>query len=118
MATAKTAPAKKAAAKPAAAAAKPATAPATTAAAAKKREPNSGFMKAMTPSAPLAAVIGQGPYPRTEVTSKIWQYIKEHNLQDPAKKRIIVADAKLQAVFGKDRVDMFEMTKIVNQHLK
>lgn len=82
-----------------------------------KRAVNSAFMKAMKPSAALAAVIGAEPQPRTEVTKKLWAYIKEHNLQDPANKRNINADAKLQPIFGKAQVTMFEMTKLVNAHL-
>jgi chromatin remodeling complex protein RSC6 len=80
--------------------------------------PNAAFMKPMTPSVELAAVIGATPLPRTEVTKRIWDYIKENSLQDPANKRMINADEKLRKVFGKDQVSMFEMTKIVNQHLK
>jgi len=68
-------------------------------------------------SADLAAVIGAGPYPRTEVISKIWAYIKKEGLQDPASKRDIKADAKLKKVFGKDKVTMFEMNKILSSHL-
>jgi chromatin remodeling complex protein RSC6 len=85
---------------------------------ASKRVPNPAFMKAMTPSPELAAVIGAQPMPRTEVTKKIWDYIKTNNLQDAANRRMINADAKLRAVFGRDQVSMFEMTKILNQHLK
>ena len=106
MATAKTAaPAKKASA-------------ATTAVPAKKRAPSAAFMKAMTPSAALAAVIGAQPMPRTEVTKKIWEYIKKHDLQDPAKRTMINADAKLKVIFDKPQVSMFEMTKLINGHLK
>jgi chromatin remodeling complex protein RSC6 len=129
MATAKKtpAPAKKAAAKPAAkpAAKKaaPAKAAAPKAAAAKKpaaaRKPNAAFMKAMTPSAVLAAVVGATPLPRTEVTKKVWDYIKKLNLQDAANRRMINADDKLKAVFGgKAQVSMFEMTKLISDHLK
>ena len=81
-----------------------------------KRAANPAFMKAMKPSAALAAVIGAEPQPRTEVTKKLWAYIKEHNLQDAANKRNINADAKLQPIFGKAQVTMFEMTKLVNAH--
>ncbi len=82
------------------------------------RKPNAAFMKPMNISAELAAVIGSEPAPRTEVTKKIWAYIKSNNLQDPANKRNIVADDKLKAVFGgKAVVNMFEMTKLVNAHL-
>jgi chromatin remodeling complex protein RSC6 len=136
MATAKKAakkPAKKPAAKKPAAkkpaakkpAAKKATAkkPAPKKAAAKKpaskRKPNAAFMKAMTPSAVLAAVIGATPMPRTEVTKKIWDYIKKNKLQDAINRRLINADEKLRAVFGgKGKVSMFEMTKLVSNHLK
>ena len=82
------------------------------------RKPNAAFMKPMTPSAELAAVIGSTPMPRTEVTKKIWEYIKKHNLQDAANKRNINADAKLKPIFGKDQVTMFEMTKLLSAHLK
>ena len=83
-----------------------------------KRKPNPAFMKAMTPSASLAAVVGAKPLPRTEVVKKIWEYIKKNKLQDAANKRMINADEKLRAVFGKKQVSMFEMTKIISQHLK
>ena len=98
--------------------------PATTAAAdktaapAKKRTPNAAFMKALTPSPALAAVVGKDPLPRTEVISKLWVYIKEHNLQDPANKRMINADAKLKEVFGKPQVSMFEMAGLIGKHVK
>ena len=129
MATAKktpAAPAKKAAAaKPAAAKkAAPAKAAAAKPAAVKKapaapRKPNAAFMKAMTPSAALAAVVGATPLPRTEVTKKVWDYIKKLDLQDPANRRMINADDKLKAVFGgKAQVSMFEMTKLISDHLK
>jgi upstream activation factor subunit UAF30 len=138
MATAKKAPAKKAAAKKAAPAAKKApakkvaakkaapaakkAAPAKKAAAkkaapAKKRTPNAAFMKAMTPSAALAAIIGSKPVPRTEVTKKVWEYIKANKLQDAAKRTMINADAKLKEIFKKAQVSMFEMTKLINGHL-
>jgi chromatin remodeling complex protein RSC6 len=81
------------------------------------RKPNAAFMKPLTPSPALAAVIGAEAIPRTEVTKKIWEYIKKNNLQDPANKRNINADAKLRPVFGKDQVSMFEMTKILSGHL-
>jgi upstream activation factor subunit UAF30 len=122
----KAAPAKKAAAKKAAPAKKPAPAkkaaakkaPAKRAAPAKKRTPNAAFMKAMTPSPQLAAVVGDKPMPRTEVTKKVWDYIKKNKLQDAVQKKVIIADAKLKEVFGKARADMFEMTKLINSHLK
>ena len=80
---------------------------------------NAAFMKPTTPSAELAEVIGEAPVPRTEVTKKLWDYIKKHKLQDPANKRNINADDKLKKVFdGKSTVSMFEMTKLVGKHLK
>jgi chromatin remodeling complex protein RSC6 len=82
-----------------------------------KRAPNAAFMKPMTPSADLAAVIGSTPLPRTEVTKKVWEYIKANNLQDAANKRNINADTKLKPIFGKDQVTMFEMTKLISAHL-
>jgi upstream activation factor subunit UAF30 len=84
-----------------------------------KRKPNAAFMKPMTPSAALAEVVGSKPMPRTEVTKKIWQYIKKKGLQDSKNRRNINADDALKAVFaGKKTVTMFEMTKLVNKHLK
>jgi len=84
-----------------------------------KRKPNAAFMKPMTPSAMLGAVIGAGPMPRTEVTKKIWVYIKKNNLQDKKNRRMINADDKLKAVFGgKSAVNMFQMTALVNKHVK
>ena len=122
MATAKkAAPAKKAAAKPAAKKAAPAKAAAKPAAkkAPAARKPNAAFMKAMTPSSALSAVVGSAPLPRTEVTKKVWDYIKKANLQDAANRRMINADDKLKAVFGgKAQVSMFEMTKLISDHLK
>jgi upstream activation factor subunit UAF30 len=83
-----------------------------------KRTPNAAFMKAMTPSSSLAAVIGSGAVPRTEVVKKIWGYIKKNNLQDKKNRRMINADDKLKVVFGgRGQVSMFEMTKLVNKHL-
>src|SRR6476661_1739622 len=123
MATAKKAAKKSAAKKPAAkktaakksAAKKPAAAKKTAA----KRKPNAAFMKAMQPSSVLAAVVGAMPMPRTEVTKKIWDYIKRNKLQDAVNRRLINADEKLRAVFGgKSKVSMFEMTKLVSNHLK
>ena len=103
-------PMKKAATKrPAAKAKKPAA----------KRKPNAAFMKPMNISSTLAAVIGSNPMPRTEVTSKLWGYIKKNNLQDKTNRRMINADDKLREVFGgKRQVSMFEMTKLVSKHLK
>lgn len=114
MATAKKAAATKAPAKKATAVAK---APAAADAAPAKRAPNAAFMKAMKPSAALAAVIGNQPAPRTEVTKKVWEYIKKNGLQDKAKKTMINADAKLKEIFKKAQVSMFEMTKLINSHL-
>jgi len=82
-----------------------------------KRAPNAAFMKPMNISPELAAVIGATPIPRTEVTKKIWEYIKKHDLQDPANRRNINADAKLRPLFEKEQVSMFELTKIVSGHL-
>ncbi|MDD0814870.1 SWIB/MDM2 domain-containing protein [Curvibacter sp. HBC28] len=144
MATAKKAPAKKAPAKKAAPATKAATpakkaaapaakkvaakAPAKAAAApakkaaakapAKKRTPNAAFMKALTPSAALAAVVGNTPLPRTEIVSKLWVYIKKHDLQDKANKRLINGDAKLKDIFGKAQVSMFELAALIGKHVK
>ena len=133
MATAKKAPAKKAPAKKAPAKKATAKAPAKKAAAkktaspkaptkraapAKKRTPNAAFMKAMTPSPSLAAVIGDKAMPRTEVTKKLWEYIKKNGLQDSAKRTMINADAKLKEIFKKAQVSMFEMTKLISGHLK
>jgi upstream activation factor subunit UAF30 len=85
----------------------------------KKRKPNAAFMKPMSPSTTLAAVIGSSSMPRTEVTKKIWGYIKRNGLQDKKNRRNINADDKLKAVFGgKSSVSMFEMTKLVSKHLK
>ncbi len=119
----KKAPAKKATAKKAPVA-KKATAKATTkkAPAAKKaksaRKPNAAFMKALTPSADLAAVIGSASVPRTEVVKKLWAYIKKNNLQNPKNKRNIMADEKLAKVFGKKEVTMFELASLIGKHLK
>ena len=120
-AVAKKPAAKKPAAKPAAKKAAVKKAPAKKAAAKKpaaKRKPNAAFMKAMTPSPALAAVIGAAPAPRTEVTKKIWDYIKKNKLQDAANKRMINADAKLKEIFKKAQASMFEMTKLISSHLK
>jgi chromatin remodeling complex protein RSC6 len=75
------------------------------------------FMKALKPSAALAAIVGSEPLARTEVTKRLWDYIKAHNLQNPANKRNILCDASLKAVMGKDEVTMFEMTGLVGKHL-
>lgn len=109
------APAKKAAA-PAKSAAK--KAPAAKKAAGATRAPNAAFMKPMQPSSDLAAVIGNKPMPRSEVAKQMWAYIKKHNLQDKDNKRMINADDNLKKVFGgKKQVSMFDMTKLVSQHL-
>ena len=141
MATAKKAPAKKAPAKKAAPAktvaaktaapakkvvaktavpAKKAVAktPAAKSAPAKKRTPNAAFMKALSLSPALAAVVGDKPLPRTEIVSKLWIYIKANKLQDSINKRMINADAKLKAVFGKAQVSMFEMAGLIGKHVK
>ena len=115
---AKKAPAKKAAPKKPIAKAAPAKQATAKKAPAKKRAPSAAFMKAMTPSAALAAVIGDKAMPRTEVTKKIWEYIKKNDLQDQAKKTMINADAKLKEIFQKAQVSMFEMTKLISAHLK
>ena len=78
----------------------------------------SAFSKPLTPSKELAAVVGATPLPRTEVVSKVWEYIKKHKLQNEKNKREILADDKLKAVFGRDKVTMFEMNKYLAQHLK
>ena len=86
---------------------------------AKKRKPNAAFMKPMTPTSMLAEVVGSKAMPRTEVTKKLWVYIKKHKLQDSKNRRMINADDALKAVFGgKKQVSMFEMTKLVAKHLK
>ena len=128
---AKKAPAKKAAAKKAPAKKAPAKKPvakkapakkapvkkAAKKAPAKKRTPNAAFMKPLTPSAALAAVVGSTPLARTEVVSKLWTYIKKHALQDKVNKRNINADDKLKAVFGKSQVTMFELASLIGKHL-
>jgi upstream activation factor subunit UAF30 len=75
-------------------------------------------MKALTPSAALAAVVGSAPIPRTEIVSKLWVYIKKNNLQDKLNKRMVNADAKLKEVFGKAQVSMFEMAGLIGKHVK
>ena len=118
-AAAKKAPAKKAPAKKAAPAKKVvAKKAAVTKAPAKKRTPNASFLKPMTPSAALAAIIGDKALPRTEITKKVWEYIKSNKLQDAVNKRLINADAKLKEVVKKAQVTMFELTKLVSQQLK
>jgi upstream activation factor subunit UAF30 len=83
------------------------------------RKPNAAFMKPLTPSAELAAVVGSKPLPRTDVVKKIWVYIKANKLQDAKNRRMINADAKLKAVFsGKAQVSMFDMAKHLAKHLK
>lgn len=109
---AKKAAKKKAAKRPAAAKKRPAKKAA-------KRKPNAAFMKPMQPSAQLAAVVGNSPMPRTEVTKKLWAYIKRKGLQDAKERRMINADDALKPIFnGKAKVSMFDMTKLVNKHLK
>ena len=79
---------------------------------------NSAFMKPLQPSPQLAAVVGSDPLPRPEAVSKMWEYIRKHNLQNPENKREILADDKLEPVFGKKKVTMFEMNKHLAMHLK
>jgi chromatin remodeling complex protein RSC6 len=86
--------------------------------AATKRKPNAAFMRALTPSTTLAAIVGATALPRTEVVKKLWAYIKKNNLQDSKNRRNINADDKLKPIFGKATVSMFEMTKLVSKHLK
>jgi chromatin remodeling complex protein RSC6 len=107
-APAKKATAKKAPAKKAAKAAKPKV----------KRKPNAAFMAPKQPHGPLAAIIGDKAMPRTEITKKIWDYIKKNKLQDAVNKRMINADDKLKALFGKAQASMFELTKMVNKYVK
>ncbi len=116
----KAAPAKKVAAKKAAPAktAAPAKKTAAKKVPAKKRTPNAAFMKALTLSPALAAVVGDKPLPRTEIVSKLWVYIKSKDLQDKVNKRMINADEKLRAVFGKAQVSMFEMAGLIGKHVK
>jgi upstream activation factor subunit UAF30 len=83
-----------------------------------KRKASAAFMKPLTPSSSLAAVVGAKPMARTEVVKKLWAYIKKNKLQDAKNRRNINADAKLKPVFGKGTVNMFEMTKLVSKHLK
>jgi upstream activation factor subunit UAF30 len=83
-----------------------------------KGKPNPAFMKPVKPSPELAAIVGATPLPRTEVTKKVWEYIKAHNLQNPKNKRNILADDKLKVIFGgKSEVSMFEMTSLLSKHL-
>ncbi len=112
----KKAAAKKPAAKPAKAA-KPAAKAAAPKKAAPKKTANA-LATPLTPSAELAVIVGTAPLPRTAVVSKMWDYIKKNNLQNPANKREILADAKLKGIFGKDKVSMFEMNKHLAAHLK
>ena len=82
------------------------------------RKPNAAFMRPVTPSDTLAEVVGPKPMPRTEVTKKLWAYIKKNGLQDQKNKRMIKADDRLRPIFGKPQVNMFEMTSLVNRHVK
>jgi chromatin remodeling complex protein RSC6 len=100
-------------------AAKKKTAKKATKKAASKRKPNPAFMKPLTLSEDLGAVVGNNPLPRTEVTKKLWAYIKRNGLQDAVNRRLINADEKLKRIFGgKSKVSMFEMTKLVSKHMK
>ena len=114
-------PAVAAKAKAAPAAAKPKkAAPAETAKADAKtstKGPNSALQKPLTPSKDLAHIVGAGPLPRTAVVSKMWEYIRKHDLQNPKDKREILADAKLKVIFGKDKATMFELNKLISSHL-
>ncbi len=83
-----------------------------------KRKPNAAFMKPVTPSAALAEVVGSKPIPRTEVTKRLWAYIKKHKLQDKKERRVIHADDTLKPIFGTSKLDMFKMTKAVSKHVK
>lgn len=84
-----------------------------------RRSPNEAFMKPVQPDSQLAAVVGDQAIPRTEVTKRMWDYIKKNNLQDSADKRMIKADSKLKPIFdGKDKVSMFEMTRLMNKHVQ
>ena len=113
MAAKKKKTAKKAAKRPAKKAAKKATKKAA------KRTPNAAFMRPVTPNESLAAVVGAAPLPRTELTKKLWIYIKRNNLQDSKNRRMINADDKLKVVFGgRGQVSMFDMTKLVSKNLK
>ena len=85
---------------------------------AKSGRNTSALMKPLTPQGPLAAIVGASPLPRGQVVAKVWDYIRANNLQKPTDKRVIVADAKLKAVFGKDECTMFEMNKFIAQYLK
>ncbi len=82
------------------------------------KKPSGALAKPVQPSKELGAIVGHHAIPRTEVTSKLWAYIKQHNLQNPANKREIIADEKLKAVFGQDKATMFEMNKLISPHLK
>ncbi|RYZ62165.1 MAG: hypothetical protein EOO14_03065 [Chitinophagaceae bacterium] len=118
---AKKAPAKTTATKTAGkAAGKTAAKAAPKKAAAKKstRKPNAAFMAPLQPDDTLAGVVGNKPLPRTEIVKKVWDYIKKNNLQDKTNKRMINADAKTKSLFGKDQISMFELAKIVNNHVK
>jgi upstream activation factor subunit UAF30 len=79
---------------------------------------NSAFMKPVHPSPELAKIVGSEPLPRSEVTKKVWEHIKGNNLQNPENKRQIIADEKLRPIFGGEKLDMFQMTKAINKHLK
>lgn len=85
---------------------------------AKSGRNTSALMKPLTPQGPLAAIVGASPLPRGQVVAKVWDYIRANNLQKPTDKRVILADAKLKLVFGKDECTMFEMNKFIAQYLK
>jgi upstream activation factor subunit UAF30 len=85
---------------------------------AKTRKPNAAFMRPVQPSEELGEIVGNKPLPRTELTKKLWAYIKKNGLQDQKNKRMIKADERLKPIFGRNQVNMFEMTKLVNKHVK
>ena len=119
-ATKKAAPAKKAPAKKAATKSSAAgkTAPKKTATKKSGRQPNAAFMAPLQPDDTLANVVGSKPLPRTEIVKKVWDYIKKNNLQDNANRRMINADEKTKPLFGKDQISMFDLAKVVNNHIK
>ena len=82
------------------------------------RKPNAAFMAPVTPDSALSQVVGSKPLPRTELTKKLWAYIKKNGLQDPKNRRMIKSDENLRPIFGKPQVNMFEMTKLVNKHVR
>lgn len=114
----KTTAAKKAPAKNTASKSTASAAPKKAAAKSPARKPNAAFMAPLQPDDTLAAVVGSKPLPRTEIVKKVWDHIKKHNLQDKNNKRMINADDKTKSLFGKDQISMFDLAKIVNNHIK